>query len=82
MAFENSKFLCVISLKAEHSYKLNPKLLVKLQYGEENQIPFAVVFGDSELSKGVVKLREVSTRKEEEITLAELGNEIKKRLNN
>ncbi|XP_014097206.3 histidine--tRNA ligase, cytoplasmic isoform X1 [Bactrocera oleae] len=69
-------------IKAEHSYKLNPKLLVQLQYCEENQIPFAVVFGDSELSKGVVKLREVSTRKEEEITLAELGNEIKKRLNN
>uniref|UniRef100_A0A034WFZ7 histidine--tRNA ligase n=1 Tax=Bactrocera dorsalis TaxID=27457 RepID=A0A034WFZ7_BACDO len=69
-------------IKAEHSYKLNPKLLVQLQYCEENQIPYAVVFGDSELSKGVVKLREVSTRKEEEITLAELGNEIKKRLNN
>ncbi|XP_039958963.1 histidine--tRNA ligase, cytoplasmic isoform X2 [Bactrocera neohumeralis] len=69
-------------IKAEHSYKLNPKLLVQLQYCEENQIPFAVVFGDSELSKGVVKLREVSTRKEEEISLTELGNEIKKRLNN
>ncbi|XP_011186517.2 histidine--tRNA ligase, cytoplasmic isoform X2 [Zeugodacus cucurbitae] len=69
-------------IKAEHSYKLNPKLLVQLQYCEENQIPFAVVFGDSELSKGVVKLREVTTRKEEEVPLAELGNEIKKRLNN
>ncbi|XP_053950736.1 histidine--tRNA ligase, cytoplasmic isoform X1 [Anastrepha ludens] len=67
-------------IKAEHSYKLNPKLLAQLQYCEENQIPLAIVFGDSELAKGVVKLREVDTRKEEEVQLTELGNEIKKRL--
>lgn len=42
----------------------------------------AVVFGDSELEKGIVKLREVTTRKEDEIALAELADEIKKRLRN
>jgi len=67
-------------IKAEHSYKLNPKLLAQLQYCEENQIPLAVILGDSELSRGVVKLREVTTRKEDEISLADLGAEIKKRL--
>ncbi|KAI8127913.1 hypothetical protein FF38_08873 [Lucilia cuprina] len=69
-------------VKAEHSYKLNPKLLAQLQHCEEQQIPLAVVFGDSELSKGIVKLREVGSRKEEDIPLADLANEIKKRLRN
>ncbi|XP_061402201.1 histidine--tRNA ligase, cytoplasmic [Musca vetustissima] len=67
-------------IKAEHSYKLNPKLLAQLQHCEEQQIPLAVVFGDSELEKGIVKLREVTTRKEEDIAVTELANEIKKRL--
>ncbi|XP_046802050.1 histidine--tRNA ligase isoform X1 [Lucilia cuprina] len=69
-------------VKAEHSYKLNPKLLAQLQHCEEQQIPLAVVFGDSELSKGIVKLREVGSRKEEDIPLADLADEIKKRLRN
>ncbi|XP_065366360.1 histidine--tRNA ligase, cytoplasmic isoform X1 [Calliphora vicina] len=69
-------------VKAEHSYKLNPKLLAQLQHCEEQQIPLAVVFGDSELAKGIVKLREVTSRKEEDIPLTNLADEIKKRLRN
>ncbi|KXJ83570.1 hypothetical protein RP20_CCG004949 [Aedes albopictus] len=67
-------------VKAEHPYKQNPKLLAQLQYCEENQIPFAVVLGDGELSRGVVKLREISTRKEDEVPLESLAEEIRKRL--
>uniref|UniRef100_A0A1A9WVB4 histidine--tRNA ligase n=1 Tax=Glossina brevipalpis TaxID=37001 RepID=A0A1A9WVB4_9MUSC len=67
-------------IKAEHFYKLNPKLLNQLQYCEENQIPLAVVVGDSELAKGMVKLREISTRKEEDVLLTNLPDEIRKRL--
>lgn len=67
-------------VKAEHSYKLNPKLLVQLQYCEENGIPLAVVLGDSELARGVVKIREITTRKEEEVNIENLADEIKKRL--
>lgn len=67
-------------IRAEHSYKLSPKLLVQLQHCEENGIPLALVFGDSELERGVVKLREVSTRKEEEISVDKLAEEIRKRL--
>lgn len=67
-------------IRAEHSYKLNPKLLVQLQHCEEYGIPFAVVFGDSELDRGVVKLREVLSRNEDEIPLGGLADEIKKRL--
>lgn len=69
------------NIKAEHSYKANPKLLVQLQHCEENQIPLAVVLGDGELEKGVVKLREISTRKEDEIPIDSLVEEIRKRLN-
>lgn len=73
---------CKLFLQAEHSYKLNPKLLAQLQHCEENQIPYAIVFGDSELEKGIVKLREVSTRKEEDVAVEQLADEIKKRLRN
>ena len=59
-------------IKTEHSYKKNPKMLNQLQYCEENGIPFAVVVGESELEKGVVKLRSIATREEEEVGRGEL----------
>lgn len=67
-------------IKAEHSYKQNPKLLVQLQYCEENQIPYAIVLGDGELERGVAKLREITSRKEEEVPLETLAEELRKRL--
>lgn len=67
-------------IKSEHSYKLNPKLLVQLQHCEEHGIPFALVLGDSELERGVAKLRDVTTRNEEEIPLANLTAEISLRI--
>lgn len=67
-------------IKAEHSYKQNPKLLAQLQYCEENQIPYAIVLGDGELARGVVKLREITSRKEEEISVDYLAEELRKRL--
>ncbi|EDW07154.1 histidine--tRNA ligase, cytoplasmic isoform X2 [Drosophila mojavensis] len=67
-------------IKAEHSYKLNPKLLVQLQHCEEHQIPLAIVLGDAELAQGIVKLREVTTRQESNVNLADLPNEIRRRL--
>lgn len=56
-----------LSLQAEHSYKQNPKLLAQLQYCEEMGIPVAAILGESELAKGVVKLRQVVTRQETEV---------------
>ncbi|XP_030079289.1 histidine--tRNA ligase, cytoplasmic isoform X1 [Drosophila hydei] len=67
-------------IKAEHSYKLNPKLLAQLQHCEEHQIPLAIVLGDAELAQGIVKLREVTTRQEANVNLTELPNEIRRRL--
>lgn len=54
-------------IKAEHSYKHNPKLLAQLQYCEEMGIPLAAILGESELARGVVKLRQVATRQETEV---------------
>lgn len=54
-------------IKAEHSYKHNPKLLAQLQYCEEMGIPVAAILGESELARGVVKLRHVVTRQEIEV---------------
>lgn len=67
-------------IKAEQSYKKNPKLLAQLQHCEENEIPWAVVIGEGEVAKGVVKLRDVVTRKEEEVKREDLVEEIFKRL--
>ncbi|XP_077518207.1 histidine--tRNA ligase isoform X1 [Amblyomma americanum] len=69
-------------LKVEHSYKLNPKLLAQLQYCEERSIPLAVIIGESELQKGVVKLRKVVTREEFEVPRDKLATEIRNYLKN
>ncbi|CAI6367363.1 unnamed protein product [Macrosiphum euphorbiae] len=68
-------------VKTEHSYKKNPKLLVQLQHCEENAIPWAVIIGEEEVAKGVVKLRNVTTRQEEEVKRENLVEEVFKRLN-
>jgi len=55
-------------VKAEHSYKKSPKMLSQLQYCEDQGIPLAVVVGESEIEKGVVKIRVIETREEEEVS--------------
>jgi len=43
-------------VKAEHPYKRSPKMLNQLHHCEETGVPLAVVIGESELQKGVVKV--------------------------
>ncbi|KAF5301194.1 hypothetical protein FQA39_LY19105 [Lamprigera yunnana] len=64
-------------IKAEQSYKKNPKLLAQLQHCEDYGIPLAIIIGESEIQKGVVKLRTVTTRNEIEVPRAQLVNEIR-----
>ncbi|ETE61519.1 Histidyl-tRNA synthetase, cytoplasmic [Ophiophagus hannah] len=52
--------------EAEMLYKKNPRLLEQLQYCEETGIPLAIIVGEQELNDGIVKLRDVVTRKEGE----------------
>lgn len=69
-------------IRSEHSFKQNPKILHQIGYCEKHEIPFAIIIGDSELQRNVVKLRTISTRKEIEIPINQLENEISKRLSN
>ncbi|KAM3840244.1 histidine--tRNA ligase, cytoplasmic-like isoform 1-T1 [Vipera latastei] len=67
-------------IKAEMLYKKNPRLLEQLQYCEETGIPLAIIVGEQELNDGVVKLRDVVTRKEVNIPQENFIEEIKRRL--
>merc|ERR1712062_723804 len=64
-------------IKAEQSYKKNPKMLNQLQYCEEESIPYALVIGESEIEQGVVKLRKIATREEIEIPRDQLIDVLK-----
>uniref|UniRef100_A0A4W3JSS1 histidine--tRNA ligase n=1 Tax=Callorhinchus milii TaxID=7868 RepID=A0A4W3JSS1_CALMI len=66
-------------IKAEITYKKNPKLLNQLQYCEETGIPLVAILGEQELKDGVVKLRDVVTREEVDILRVNLAEQIKKR---
>lgn len=68
------------NVKTEQSYKYNPKLLTQLQYCEESQIPLAIIVGDGELQKNVVKIRNVATREEREVPRGEMIEAIKAEL--
>merc|ERR1711874_609067 len=72
--------LWAADVRTEHSYKKNPKLLSQLQYCEENSIPLAVMVGTSELEKGVVKLRDVTSRAEVEVAREDLVATVRGRL--
>lgn len=67
-------------IKAESSYKNNPKLLSQLQYAEDNGIPLVALIGESEVQEGIVKLRNTSTRQEETIMREDLISAVKERL--
>ncbi|XP_026491645.2 histidine--tRNA ligase, cytoplasmic isoform X1 [Vanessa tameamea] len=67
-------------IKTEQSYKKNPKMLNQLQHCEENGIPLAVILGESELKRGLVKIRNISTRQEEEVPRENLVQELKSKI--
>ncbi|KAJ1358995.1 hypothetical protein KIN20_017583 [Parelaphostrongylus tenuis] len=66
--------------KVEMSYKANPKLLNQLQYCEDRLIPLALIVGERELQDGVVKLRYVQTRIEQDVRLPELVSTLRNAL--
>ncbi|XP_027223750.2 histidine--tRNA ligase isoform X1 [Penaeus vannamei] len=83
MLMERLKLLGTLhtaGIKAESSYKNNPKLLNQLQYAEDNGIPMVVLIGESEVQEGVVKVRNTSSREEVTVKRDELTTVIKQRL--
>ncbi|XP_039630902.1 histidine--tRNA ligase isoform X1 [Polypterus senegalus] len=72
--------LWAAGIKAEVMYKKNPKLLSQLQHCEETGIQLVAIVGEQELKDGVVKLRNVATRGEENVPRANVVEEIKRAL--
>lgn len=55
-------------------------MLNQLQHCEDNGIPFAIILGESELQRNSVKLRDVTSRQETEVLVAEMVDTIKQRM--
>ena len=69
------------SIKAETSFKANPKLLDQLQHCESRGIPFALIVGEEELARNVCKIRDIESRDEVTISLENIEEEISKFIN-
>jgi histidyl-tRNA synthetase len=62
---------------AEIIYRENVKVVTAFQFCEAEHIPICAILGDSEVSKGIVKLRVMSTRQEQDCPRAELGERVR-----
>ncbi|KAJ0291279.1 Cytoplasmic and mitochondrial histidine tRNA synthetase [Colletotrichum noveboracense] len=73
-------------IKAEFLYKVKPKLPNQFKAAEANATPFAVILGDEEVQKGVVKIKELGLpeghpqKDGELVDMAALVPEVQKRL--
>jgi histidyl-tRNA synthetase len=56
---EVARTLWDAGIKAEFSYKLKPKLPQQFKKAEEGGVPFAVILGEEEVERGVVKVKEM-----------------------
>ena len=60
-------------ISAEYSHKENPKLKPQMDEVLERAIPYMVVFGDDEMAKGVVQLKDMRERSEKEVAIDDLA---------
>uniref|UniRef100_A0A0R3RRP5 histidine--tRNA ligase n=1 Tax=Elaeophora elaphi TaxID=1147741 RepID=A0A0R3RRP5_9BILA len=74
------RFLWDNDIKAEMALKANPKMLDQMQYCEEHKIPLAIIVGERELEEGILKLRDVPSRTEQDIPRDNLIEELNRRL--
>uniref|UniRef100_F6ZY44 histidine--tRNA ligase n=1 Tax=Ciona intestinalis TaxID=7719 RepID=F6ZY44_CIOIN len=70
------------NIKAEMSYKKNPKMLNQMQHCEESGIPLAVIVASGELDAGTVKIRSVGSREERTVDRSKMVDELKGNQNN
>lgn len=66
--------------KADVCYKLNWNLGKQLTYANEEKIPYAIVIGEDEVKNGIVKLKNLNEKHEEEVHLNDLVNHLKHKL--
>jgi len=67
-----AQLLWQANLAAEYPHQDNPKFKKQLDEVLERQIPFMVVFGEDELAKGVVKVKDMRQHTEVEVNRADL----------
>ncbi|KAG2423232.1 hypothetical protein HXX76_015488 [Chlamydomonas incerta] len=72
--------LWAAGIKAEFGYKPNPKMADNLGYCHEQQVPFMVLFGEDEVARGVVKIKDMDAHSEEEVAVVELVPALKAKL--
>jgi histidyl-tRNA synthetase len=65
--------LWAAGVKAEFGFKPNPKMADQLGYALKAGIPYMVLFGEDEMSQGVVKLKDLDAGTEEIVKESELN---------
>jgi histidyl-tRNA synthetase len=73
-----SQILWKNNISAEFSHLDNPKFKKQLDESLERGIPFMVVFGEDEVARGVVKIKDMKNHVEIEIPTISLVDELKK----
>jgi histidyl-tRNA synthetase len=71
-------------IKAEFSYKKNPRLVTQFEHCEKNGIPLAVIIGGDELLQGIVKIKRIQDRgdKGQPISRSEIIQELHRSIAN
>lgn len=72
--------LWAAGIKAEFGFKPNPKMADQLGYALKSGIPFMILFGEDEVAKGVVKLKDLDAGSEEEVNERELVEVVRERV--
>ena len=67
-----------LDVPSEQLNKKNPKMLDQLQYCEDKGIPLAIIVGEDEVKRGIVKIRTVASRTEIEVQRDNYLDEVKK----
>jgi histidyl-tRNA synthetase len=60
--------------------KENPKIQAQLNYASGANIPFAIIFGSSELQSGKLKLKDLATAQQEEFDRSQMVAFLKKKI--
>ncbi len=55
-------------------YLNNKKLKAKFKYADKLEIPYVIVIGEDEISRQVIKLKDMKTGKEKEVKMEEINN--------
>lgn len=76
---ELCKQLWLANISAEVMQLKNPKFIKQLHYALERGTPYMVVIGEDEVSKGVVKVKEMATKDEVTVPRSDLVAELLRR---